>query len=129
MEQWRNRLRRGTFVLLVTSTVLILPALLGIGASLPFAVSLVLLSGALFLTQEQLGRLPRVAGYDLGWYARDSWFGVLLGAGIVVAFLDASPVEIQALGGIAGLVGMLIYFFRPALLFAIASIRRLTRTN
>lgn len=125
MERWRLLSLRITFVLIVVSVALIVPALLGFGATTYVAAGLVLLSGGLWLVRDHLGKLPIVMGYDLGWYARDCWIGALIGAAIVLPFLGASAGELQALGGLSGLLGMVNYFIRPLYLSVGASLHRL----
>ncbi|SDJ56002.1 hypothetical protein SAMN05216226_10557 [Halovenus aranensis] len=114
MEEYRVAIRRVTAVLLVTSVVLILPGLAGIGASVPFAVVLALAALAFAAVRETLATAPTVLDYDLSQYAPDLWIAVALGAGVVVAFPDATGVELQSLGGAAGFVAMVNYFLTPA---------------
>lgn len=128
MERWRSRSRRATIVLLVTSAVLIGPALSGAGATVPLAGLLVALAAGLFAVRDSLGELPMVIGYDLGEYARDGWIGPLLGAGVVLGTLGSPAVELQAYGGLLGLLGMVNYFFRPLYLTIISSLRRETNS-
>ena len=124
MEVWRDRSRRATIVLVVTSAVLIGPAAAGIGATPLLAVALAALTAALRAARETLGTLPTVVGYDLGEHARDGWIGAALGTAVVVLTLGAPAVELQAFGGIAGLIGMVNYFLRPLYLFLVAVIDR-----
>lgn len=127
MERWHLLSLRATFVLIVASVALIVPALLGAGATTQVAGGLVLISGALWLVRNLLAGLPTVVGYDLGWYARDCWIGTLLGAAIVLSFHGALAAELQALGGLAGLLGMVNYFVRPLYLYVGANLRRLVQ--
>ena len=117
MDHWRRRSRRFTWVLLFASATLIFPALLESGATLPLAAVLASLAGALWLLREQLATLPTVVGYDLGLYGRDCWIGAAVGSAVTLAFLGASADELQALGGLTGLVGMVNYFLRPLYLY------------
>ena len=125
MEAWRNRSRRATIVLVITSAVLIGPALAGVGATVPLAAALGALTLALWSVKDFLGQLPTVVGYDLGEHARDSWMGVFLGIFIVLVTLGAPPVELQAYGGFAGLTGIVNYFVRPLYLSLAEHINRL----
>lgn len=118
------RSQRATVVLLIASALLIVPGLLGIGATLPLAAVLAGLAGALWALREQLTALPTVVGYDLGWYARDSWAGAFFGVIIVLGTLGAPPPELRAFGGIVGLIGMVNYFLRPLYLFVAAWLQR-----
>lgn len=124
MEVWRDRSRRATIVLVVTSAVLIGPAAAGIGATLWLAAALGALTAALWTARETLGSLPTVVGYDLGEHARDGWIGAALGTAVVLVTLGAPAVELQAFGGFAGLIGMVNYFLRPLYLFLVAAIDR-----
>lgn len=124
MEVWRNRSRRVTIVLVVTSAVLIGPAAAGIGATPLLAAALGALTAALWVGRETLGSLPTVVGYEFGQHARDAWIGAALGTAVVVLTLGAPAVELQAFGGVAGLIGMMNYFVRPLYLFLAAGINR-----
>lgn len=127
METWRTRSRRATVVLVIGSGLLIGPALAGVGATLPLAGVLGVLTVVLWASRESLGRLPTVVGYDFGEHARDSWIGSLLGVAVVVGTLGVPPVELQAFGGIVGLIGIVNYFLRPLYLFVAEYIGRLGR--
>lgn len=127
MEAWRNRSRRATVVLVIGSVVLIGPALAGVGATLPLAGLLGVLTVVLWAGREYLEQLPTVLGYDLGVYARDSWIGVVLGVAIVLGTLGTPPVELQAFGGFVGLTGIVNYFLRPLYLFVAEYVGRLGR--
>lgn len=127
MDVWQSRSQRVTYVLLVTSAVLIGPGLAGFGASPALAGVLAVLGASLLAARDRIERLPTVVGYDLGWYGRDSWLGCLLGVVVVLVYLGASPAETRALGGIAGLLGMLNYFVRPLYLFVASTLRNLAR--
>lgn len=125
MHRLRDWSHRATIVLLVTSAVLIGPALAGAGASLPLVGVLLVAAAGLAYARGALRDLPAVAGFDLGRYGQDLWLGVLLGAGIGLYGLGVTPEELQALGGVAGLVGMANYFVRPLYLFVLVHLRRL----
>lgn len=129
MDHWRRRSRRFTWVLLFASATLILPALLGASATAPLAAILGSLAGALWLLREQLATLPTVVGYDLGLYGRDCWIGAVVGSAVTLAFLGASPGELQALGGLTGLVGLVNYFLRPLYLYVGALLARLFQST
>ena len=124
MESWKERTLSVTVVLLFTSAVLMLPALAGVGVSLPYLGVLVVLAAALGAGRSVLAELPVVLEYDLGRYARDLWVGPLVGIVMVLLIAPtASPVELQAIGGIAGLAGMLNYFVRPLYLYLYGVVR------
>jgi hypothetical protein len=108
---------RGTVVLLAGGLPLVAAGTAGVAGSLALVAALAAAGGALYLAAERLdasadpdgasGTLdPRVVGADL-------WIGPFLAAAVVGVSLGASPGEVQALGGLVGLVGMLNYFLRP----------------
>lgn len=117
MDEWRFRSRRLTFVLILASFLLIGPGLAGLGSSVPLALGLAVGAAGCWSAREQLRTLPTVIGYDIGWYARDSYLAAGLAAVVVLLGLGGPAVELQALGGVIGLVGMLNYFLRPLYLF------------
>ncbi|MXR50102.1 hypothetical protein GRX03_00565 [Halovenus sp. WSH3] len=125
MDDWRLRSRRATYILLVGSFLLIGPGLAGVGATLPVAVGLAALAAGLWAVRDQFRALPTVAGYDLGWYARDSWLGAAVCVPVVLVGLGGPPAELQALGGFVGLVGMVNYFLRPLYLLVADALWRL----
>lgn len=130
MENWKERTLSVTVVLLFTSAVLMLPALAGVGASLPFLGALVVLAGTLAAGRGALGELPVVLEYDLGRFARDLWVGPLVGVLIVLLIAPtATPVELQVIGGVAGLVGMTNYFLRPLYLYLYGVVRGLVASG
>lgn len=117
MDRLRDRSLRVTAVLLVTSVVLLAPGTAGFGGTVALALVLAVLAGVLFVARERLAGLPTLVGFRLGRYGRDLWIAPLFGALVVVATLETSPGELQALGGIAGFLGMANYFLRPVYLF------------
>jgi hypothetical protein len=54
-----------------------------------------------------------VAGRDTANVAPVLWTGPAVAGAVVLLWLDATPGEVQALGGLIGLVGMANYFLRP----------------
>lgn len=110
---WYEETFRLTIVLLAASLTLLVPGSAGVGGSFALAVGLLVLGGALFALRDQFGSGPEAFGHDLGHYARALWAGPLVGAGVVVLGLSATPAELRALGGIVGLAGMANYFLRP----------------
>lgn len=125
MADWQEWTLRLTVVLVVTSFVLLLPGLSGIGASPTLAIALGGLSLAVFSLRDTLHDLPTVAEHDLGLYGRDLWLAPLLAIGAIVFFPGASPAELQSLGGIAGFAGMVNYFLRPIYLLGYSTLRSL----
>jgi hypothetical protein len=126
MQVWRERSLRATIALLVASWLLILPALADIGVSLPYLGALVGLAAVFGAARRFLTDLPTVLGHDLGTYGQDLWLAPLVGAlAVVLVAPDGSPVELQAVGGIVGLVGMANYFLRPLYFLVYGLVRRL----
>lgn len=117
MDDWRERSLRATIALLVTSALLIGPSLAGVGGSVPLFVGLVVLAALAGVARNHLSELPRVLGHDLGTFGQDLWIAPVVAVLLVLAVApSAAPQELQALGGVAGLVGMLNYFLRPVYL-------------
>jgi len=125
MSDWQRQTVRITVVFLATSVALIVPGLAGVGASPPLAAALAVLAGGLFAVRDQLASLVESVGYGLSTYAGDLWLAPLLGAFVVLVVLDASPAELQTVGGLAGLVGMGNYFLRPVYFAGYSIYRRL----
>lgn len=125
MDVWRERSLRATIVFLVASALLIGPSLVGLKGSLPLFVGFVALAIGAGLARKRLADLPTVVGHELGTYGQDLWIAPVIALGIVLAIVpSASPAELQALGGAAGLVGMLNYFLRPIYLGIARILRR-----
>ncbi|MHB9287240.1 hypothetical protein ACKVMT_09415 [Halobacteriales archaeon Cl-PHB] len=105
---------RLTVALLVASAALIGPSLLGVGGSPLLAGVLLLVAGTLYAVREDLAAVDPVWLYQPGPHLAVLWTGPLLAVTVVVLFgLGASAGELQALGGLCGLAGMLNYFLRP----------------
>lgn len=127
MRQWPDRLLQATAVLLFASLTLVVPALAGLGTSIPLALVLAALGGALFPARDRLAAVGGVGGVPIGGYLHVVWLGPLVGAGVALASLGASPGELQALGGLCGLAGMLNYFLRPIYALGLAALRAVDR--
>lgn len=102
-----------TAALLVASFALIGPGLAGLGASLPLALVVLAAAALLFAVRDDLAAVGHVGWIPLGATLRVAWAGPLLAAVIVILAGGASPGELQAYGGLCGLVGMVNYFLRP----------------
>ena len=113
MERWRDEPEvRLTLALLAGAGVLVALGTLGVGGS----VLLVAAVGALAVGWAALGDELLASPWrrvDPHGYAADLWVGFLVAAVAVVLFPDATPGEVQALGGLVGLAGMCNYFLRP----------------
>ena len=130
MDIWRERALTLTFVFLTASAALIGPSLLGLRPSGP-VLAVLLAAGALLAAfRPALAELPAVVGYDVGPHARELWLGPVVAVVMVVLLAPGgSPGELQAVGGVAGLVGMLNYFLRPLYLYAYGLLRQYLPTD
>ena len=120
MNRWQERSLRATAVLLVTSAVLILPGLAGLRGSVVLAIVFAVIAGLLFVGRGRLATRPVVADSEVGPFLTDLWVAPLLSALAIAVVSGASPGELQALGGLAGLAGMANYFLRPAYRFGLS---------
>jgi hypothetical protein len=111
---WYEETFRVTVVLVAASTLLVLAGVAGFGASVGLAGVFTVLAGALSALRGRVDGSPTVAGHDLEAYGDVLWVGPVLAAVVCLLFLGATDGELQALGGVVGLVGMANYFLRPA---------------
>lgn len=102
---------RATAVLLAAGLCLVAAGTAGLTGSLALALALGAVGGALRLVGEAVD--DSSGGLVVRTVATDLWIGPVLAAAVVVFWLDATPGEVQALGGLVGLLGMLNYFLRP----------------
>ncbi|WP_459193325.1 hypothetical protein [Halosimplex sp. J119] len=103
---------RSTVVLLAAGLCLVTAGTAGVGGSIPLALALAIVGGGLYFVATNVDGSPG-GGLDAREVATDLWVGPLVAAVVVVLWFGTSPGEIQALGGLVGLVGMLNYFLRP----------------
>lgn len=109
-----------TVVFLAASFVLVLPGVAGAETSLGLAVLMGVLAGGLWFRRDRLASIEPRVGMDLGRYLRDLWLGPVIGVVAVLLLPGATPGELQAVGGVCGLLGMANYFLRPVYASAIA---------
>jgi len=126
---WREESVRATFALLVASLALVGPGLAGVGSSLALVIAVLALAGVSFWLRDRLTGGPTLIDREIGAYWRVLWVGPALGAAVCLAFLGATPAELQALGGLVGLVGMANYFLRPVYRAGSMLRRRVTDTR
>lgn len=122
---WYEETFRATVVCLTASLALLVPGTAGISGSPALVVALLAAAGLLFIGREQFDSGRRLAGHDVRYVGRVLWAGPAVAALVVVLSLDATGAELQALGGLVGLVGMANYFLRPvyhALYTAVATV-------
>lgn len=113
MSRLADRTQRLTVALLAASVALAVPGFAGLGSSIALAAVLAAITGVLFVLRDPLGNLDPGDGRARTRHLRILWVGPLLGAVAVLVAPWASPGELQALGGLCGLIGMLNYFLRP----------------
>lgn len=120
---------RLTVVLLLTSVLVIVPALAGVGGSVLLVVAALGVAGGLYAVRDRLRTAPRVAGHDLGYYGEALWASGVVAAVVFLLGLTATPGELRALGGIVGLAGMANYFLRPVYRLLVVLFRTFFGTN
>lgn len=125
MQRLRVLANRLTIILLVASVCLLLPGLAGIGASVLLTVILAGGGLAFATVRNELDAVPTFLGYRLDRHVPDIWLSLFIAATVLLAFPGATAPELQALGGMVGLVGMTNYFLSPVYLYLIAQVRRL----
>jgi len=94
----------------------------GLAGSLALVAALLGLGGVAYaLVQAAAG--TELDRYDTADVAAAVPAGPVVAAVVALVFLDATAGEVQALGGLLGLAGMLNYFLRPVyqLLYSLAS--------
>lgn len=125
---WPAETLRATVVLVVGSFILVGIGASGVGGS-PALVAALLVAGAgLFAARSQFADLPVVVGHDLGFYGEAAWLVPAAAAGATLLTMGATPAELQAVGGLVGLAGMVNYFLRPAYHTALRFGRYVART-
>lgn len=103
---------RGTVVLLAGGLALVAAGTAGVTGSLALVLALGSLGCTLWLAGDTLIDDPS-SEFGPRTVARDIWVGPFLAAAVVGFHLGASAGEVQALGGLVGLAGMVNYFLRP----------------
>ena len=124
MTGWLHETMKVTVVLLVASLLLVAAGSLGIGAGLPLVAILLGLALGAGAVRDSLAAVRSRLGIPLGRYLAVAWAGPLVAAGVTIVGLGATAGEVQALGGLVGLVGMLNYFLRPVYYVVYATARR-----
>lgn len=123
-------IRRGTtqvtVVFLVAAGIVLALGLAGARAT-PFTVAAcVLLAWALYLTRPETDA-GSVMGVDIDGLLETLWLAPAVAAVPLMFELGATPAEMQALGGLLGLAGMMNYFLRPLYLVAYSLVAALRR--
>lgn len=130
MQEYHDRALSFTYILLTAATLLIGCSFLGLSGDGPVLGVLLALGAVLAAAREQLEAIPSVIGYRVGRFARDLWLGPVIA--VVLVFLvkpGATPEELQAIGGMAGVIGMGNYFLKPVYLYLIRLAKRVVSTD
>lgn len=114
MQQTLGRVTKETTVaLLVAGFVLIGAGMGGLAGRAPLVAGLVAATVATYLLRTRVPDLGVRAGHDLGLYLRDAWIAFAVATVVALFLFGATPGELQTVGGLLGLGGMLNYFLRP----------------
>lgn len=100
-------------LLLLGGLVLIGASLLGLGATPVLFGALMAVTVALYLARGAIPRVEPVADWALADLGGDLWLASLVAAAAVVVVFGATPGEVQSMGGLVGLAGVLAYVLRP----------------
>ena len=119
--RWLRATLRLSVVLLVASIALVVPGTLGVGAGVPLLLVLAGLALGGYLGRGALAGVRPRLGVHLGRYLAVTWLGPAVAFLVVLLALDATPAEVQALGGLVGLLAMLNYFLRPVYVGVVAA--------
>ena len=114
-----------TVLCLVAAGMLLALGVAGVPASLALVGFFVVLSVGLYLTRPEPS-VGRVLGVDVDSLLSSLWLAPALAALPLLFEPTASAEELQALGGLVGLVGMANYFLRPVylLVYSVAELAR-----
>lgn len=115
-----------TVLCLVAAGTLLALGAAGVPASLALLAFLLALSAGLYYTRPDAGG-GRLLGIDVDSLLATLWLAPALSALAVLLEPSASAEELQALGGLVGLAGMLNYFLRPVYLIAYSLVEALQK--
>lgn len=113
-------------LLLGAGLALVGASLLGLGAGAVLFGVLMAATVALYLARGAIPRVEPVPEWALADIGTDLWLAPLIAASAAVVSPGATPGEVQALGGLLGLAGMLSYFLRPVVRFGGRAVERVT---
>lgn len=113
MVHWLRTTLDGTYVGLVAALLLVALGRLGVGAGPLVVVVLSALAGLAWLGRSALAAVRPRLGIPLGRYLRLTWAGPVLASAVTLVGFDATAGELEAMGGLVGLLAMVNYFLRP----------------
>jgi len=124
-EAYRRPIRQLTSVALVTSAILVGLGFAGLSPSLPFVVGTLVLTGLAFAARERV--IAAAPNEPTAVHAETLWIGPALAAAVLVLFGDLTPGELQTVGALVGLFGMVHYLLRPVYALVAVLIARVSR--
>ena len=124
-EAYRRPIRQLTSVALVTSTILVGLGFAGFAPSLPFVGSALVLTGLAFAVRDRM--VAAAPNEPAAVHAETLWIGPALAAAVLVLFGDLTPGELQTVGALVGLFGMVHYLLRPVYALVAVMMARLSR--
>lgn len=109
--EYRRSIRQLTTVALLASAILVGIGFAGYTPSLPFAAVTAVLAGLGLAARE---RLLAGAPYEaVAVHAETLWIGPALATGVLLIYGDLTAGELQTVGALIGLAGMVNYLLRP----------------
>lgn len=126
MAHWLRTTLDVTYVGLVAALLLIVLGRLGVAAGPLVVLALAGLAGVAWLGRDALAAVRPRLGVPLGRYFALTWAGPLLAIAVTLVGFDATPGELEALGGLVGLLAMVNYFLRPVYYALLAAGRWVT---
>jgi 4-hydroxybenzoate polyprenyltransferase len=121
-ERFQRRVLSVTISLLVAAALVIPLGFVGLTPGVLLTLLLFAIAGALFVVRDRLREygLPDAL-----------WVGAVIGGLVMLAgtLIDASPGELQTLGGLVGLLGVANSLLRPIYELAYAGVQRLRQSG
>lgn len=111
-------------LVLLAGLLLVGAGVLGVAAGPVLFAPLLASAVALYLARDVLPRVEPFPDWALADLAGDLWLVPLVAASAVAVAPNASPGELQSIGGLVGLAALLNYFLRPLYRFVVRLARR-----